>query len=120
LFDDVQVEYQQALFMARTMQTVMAEMTGALASLISNNLNIVMKFLAAVTIVLTIPTIIASIYGMNVGLPGESFGLMFLVVVIVAALLALGVAWWFRRRGWLSFRWRRGEPVEHQRESRGR
>jgi magnesium transporter len=114
LFNDVRVEYEQAFFMAKTMQTVMGEMTDAFASLISNNLNIVMKFLAAVTIILTVPMIIASIYGMNVGLPGDSLGHMFLVILAASAVAVLVVTVWFRRRGWLSFHWRQEQqPRSH-------
>ena len=107
LLDDVRIEYQQGFQMAETMQTVLGEMTDAFASLISNNLNVVMKFLAAITIVLTVPTIISSIYGMNVGLPGESTPAAFFMVLALSIALALAVAWWFYRQGWLSFRWRR-------------
>lgn len=107
LLDDVQIEYKQGFQMAETMQTVLGEMTDAFASLISNNLNVVMKFLAAITIVLTIPAIISSIYGMNVALPGQSTWAAFIFALALSALLAAGVGWWFRRQGWLSFRWRR-------------
>lgn len=107
MFADVRIEYRQGFFMAQTMLEVLEATTEAFASLISNNLNIVMKFLAAVTIVLTVPMIVASIYGMNVDLPGESYPGMYMVLMIISAALTLGVAWWFQRRGWLSFHWRR-------------
>ncbi len=107
LFEDVRIEYQQGYYMAQTMLEMLEATTDAFASIISNNLNVVMKFLAAVTIVLTMPMIVASIYGMNVGLPGESVAGMFLVLMRLSVALTLGVAWWFQRRGWLSFRWRR-------------
>jgi len=106
IFEDVRVEYRQGFYMAQTMLTVLGEMADAYTSLISNNLNVVMKFLAAVTIVLALPTLVSSVYGMNVSLPGESFERMFIVVILLAMLIAAGVAWWFHRRGWLSFHWR--------------
>lgn len=112
LFADVRIEYQQGFYMAQTMLETLEATTDAFASLISNNLNVVMKFLAAVTIVLTIPSIVGSLYGMNVNLPGDSYRGMYLVLFLLAAALALGVAWWFQRRGWLSFRWRR--PSRHK------
>ena len=112
LFEDVRVEYQQGFYMAQTMLEMLEATTDAFASLISNNLNVVMKFLAAVTIVLTMPMIVASIYGMNVNLPGESFRGMFIVLLMLSLALTVGVAWWFQRRGWLSFRWRR--PSRHK------
>lgn len=107
LFEDVRIEYRQGFHMADTMLEVLEATTDAFASLISNNLNVVMKFLAAVTIVLTMPMIVASIYGMNVALPGESNPGMFVVLMVLSLALTLGVAWWFQRRGWLSFHWRR-------------
>lgn len=107
LFEDVRIEYQQGFHMADTKLEMLEATTDAFASLISNNLNVVMKFLAAVTIVLTMPMIVASIYGMNVALPGESNPVMFVVLMVFSLALTLGVAWWFQRQGWLSFRWRR-------------
>ncbi|WP_374689397.1 magnesium transporter CorA family protein [Promineifilum sp.] len=106
MFKDVRVEYRQGFYMADTMLTVLGEMADAYTSLISNNLNVVMKFLAAVTIVLALPTLVSSVYGMNVSLPGESFERMFIVILILAVCIAAVVAWWFHRRGWLSFHWR--------------
>jgi magnesium transporter len=61
----------------------------------------VMKFLAAVTIVISVPMLIASIYGMNVPLPGSSnlqtFGLLIAISAILSALVIL----LFRSRDWL-------------------
>ncbi|MBK7218332.1 MAG: magnesium transporter CorA family protein [Candidatus Promineofilum sp.] len=113
LLRDVQIEYRQAFHMAATMQAVLGEMTDAFASLISNNLNVVMKFLAAITIVLTIPALITTVYGMNVPLPGESNPQMFAFVLALSAAIAAVVAWWFRRQGWLSFH------VRARREDKG-
>jgi len=109
LLEDVQIEYRQGFYMAETMATLLGETTDAFASLISNNLNVVMKFLAAVTIILTVPMIVASFYGMNVSLPAEGVDVAFILILALAFVLALAVAWWFKRQGWLSFRWRRGQ-----------
>ncbi len=68
-------------------------MMDAFASIISNNLNSVMKFLTSITIVLTLPGLIASIYGMNIDLPFQAHPAAFLLVMGIAtggaALLAL-------------------------------
>jgi magnesium transporter len=109
LLRDVQIEYRQGFYMAATMQAVLGEMTDAFASLISNNLNVVMKFLAAVTIILTVPMILSSLYGMNVGLPGEGTYTAFAIILILSVGLAMGVGWWFRRQGWLNFRWKQSQ-----------
>lgn len=107
LLADVQIEYRQGYHVADTMLNVLESITDAFASLISNNLNVVMKFLASVTIVLTIPTLVASIYGMNIPLPGADHPYIMTFILLSAIILTLIVAWWFHRRGWLSFRWRR-------------
>ncbi len=93
LLDDVIVEIQQAIEMANIYSNILSGTMDAFASIISNNLNIVMKFLASITIVMTIPTIVASIYGMNVpGLPFAQFwwfpvALSAVVSVITAIIL---------------------------------
>lgn len=73
LLEDVIVENKQAIEMAHIYSNILSGMMDAFASIISNNLNIVMKFLASITIVLALPTMIASFFGMNVPVPlGES------------------------------------------------
>ncbi len=69
ILEDAQIENQQAIEMAKIYGDILSGMMDAYASVISNNLNIVMKFLTAVTIVLMLPNLVASIYGMNVHLP---------------------------------------------------
>ena len=70
LLDDVRVELRQAIEMVDIADHVLSDMMDAFASIVSNNLNSVMKVLTSVTIILAVPTLIASVYGMNVGLPG--------------------------------------------------
>ncbi|MCI8412976.1 MAG: magnesium transporter CorA family protein [Clostridia bacterium] len=86
ILDDVIVENKQAIEMATIYRDIMSGTMDAFASVISNNQNIVMKFLAAITIILTIPTIVASIWGMNVGVPfaGTVWGFWVVIGIIVA------------------------------------
>ena len=70
----------------------------AYASIISNNLNGVMKFLTSITIVLAIPTMISSFWGMNVGLPFQNNKFGFLIMVAISAMLTLIVTWWLKRK----------------------
>jgi magnesium transporter len=71
----------------------------AFASIISNNLNVVMKFLTAVTIILMLPTLIASVYGMNVELPFQHTPYAFLITVAISLMLSLlGVIFFLRKR----------------------
>ncbi len=69
LLEDVQIENRQAIEMAKIFSDILTGTMDAYASVISNNLNTVMKFLTAVTIVLMLPNLVASIYGMNIKLP---------------------------------------------------
>ena len=99
--EDVLVEFRQALETSKVQRDVMSEMMDAFASIISNNLNVVMKFLAAVTVVLTFPVTVASFYGMNVALPGARSEHAFAWAVVVSLLVAGAVAAYFRRRRWI-------------------
>jgi magnesium transporter len=72
LLEDVIIENKQAIEMANIYSSILTGTMDAFASVISNNLNIVMKFLTSVTIVMAIPTMIASFFGMNVDMPLRS------------------------------------------------
>ncbi|HBB29977.1 MAG TPA: magnesium transporter [Clostridiales bacterium] len=90
LLDDVIVENKQAIEMANIYSGILSGMMDAFASIISNNLNIVMKVLASITIIMSIPTIFASFYGMNViNIPfsGSPYG--FYIVIGMSALTSL-------------------------------
>ena len=88
LLEDVLVEIHQAIEMCNIYSNILSGTMDAFASVISNNLNIVMKVLTVITIVMAIPNIIFSFYGMNVsGLPGPVWWVPTLI-----ALIACGVA----------------------------
>lgn len=90
LLEDVLIEVEQAIEMCNIYSNILSGTMDAFASIISNNLNIVMKVLTSLTILMTIPTIISSIYGMNVeGLPFASFGVVMIMMVFVTGLVAL-------------------------------
>lgn len=101
LLEDVLTENQQAIEMVNIAGAILSQMMDAFASIISNNLNIVMKFLASITIVLSLPTLVASLYGMNVGLPFENSPLAFLFILALSGVLSVSVAWVFRKRDWI-------------------
>ena len=74
LLEDVLIEVRQAIEMANIYSSIISGMMDAFASVISNNLNVIMKVLTSITILLTIPNIVFSFYGMNVyGLPLDHF-----------------------------------------------
>lgn len=101
LMEDVITENKQAIEMANIYSGILSSMMDAFASVISNNLNIVMKFLAAFTIVVSIPTMISGFYGMNVaseGIPfaGSEFG--FVIILLFALLVSIIVAIIFAKK----------------------
>lgn len=98
VLEDVITENKQAIEMGDIYTSILNSTMDAFASVISNNLNIVMKFLTAVTILLMIPTTVASFYGMNVLLPWQNSPHAFTGVVLASALLSMVVIVVFRRR----------------------
>ncbi|WP_407400579.1 magnesium transporter CorA family protein [Treponema sp.] len=87
--DDVEIDNRQALEMADTYTNIMAQTNDTLTSIISNNLNIVMKKLAILNLVLMAPTLITSFYGMNVRLPFENTGKWAVIIVTVFCLVSI-------------------------------
>lgn len=98
LFADIIIDNSQALEMANVYTNILSGTMDAFASIISNNLNIVMQRLTSITIVLMVPTLIASFFGMNVqnGLEEEPYAIY--LIIIVSLFLSIFVAWFFRSR----------------------
>lgn len=92
LLEDVITENKQAIALADIYTNISSNTMDAFASIISNNINIVMKFLAIVTIALAIPTIIMSYYGMNVRLPFQEDPLAHIGVIIISIVLMIASA----------------------------
>ena len=89
LLEDVMIEINQAIEMCNIYSNILSGTMDAFASVISNNLNIVMKVLTVITIVMAIPNIIFSFYGMNVsGLPAPHV-LFPTAIAIIACLVAI-------------------------------
>lgn len=101
LLEDALTEIGQAIEMTNISSGILSAMMDAFASIISNNLNVVMKFLASVTIILALPTLVASIYGMNVDLPLDSHPLAFYYVLAAALIVSISVVVVFIRKDWL-------------------
>lgn len=101
LLEDVIIENKQAIEMANIYSGILSGTMDAFASVISNNLNIVMKFLTTTTIVMSIPTMVASFYGMNMnpaGMPFASSPFGFWIVLAFAAGLSALVALIFSKK----------------------
>lgn len=101
LLEDVLVEVHQAIEMANIYSGTLSGTMDAFASIISNNLNIVMKVLSVITIVMAIPNIVFGFYGMNVGLPFEGVALLdnWAFPLLIAVVGCLVAAWIFNRKG---------------------
>lgn len=102
LLEDAIIENKQAIEMTGIYRDILTSITDTYATIISNNLNIAMKFLAAATIVLSIPTMISSFLGMNVPL-GKTFSgnNTFILVLIVSILISLLVAFLLKKKNML-------------------
>jgi magnesium transporter len=88
LLDDVRVEFGQARDLADIYSNILNGMMDAFASIISNNMSTVMKFLASITIVLMLPTLVASTFGMNVHLPFQESPYAFWITMGVSFILS--------------------------------
>ncbi len=101
LLEDVITESQQAIEMANIQSNILSGLMDAFASIISNNLNVVMKFLASMTIVLSLPAIVTSFFGMNVNFPAVfAQPYAYLLILGLAVLVSLVVVFIFIRRDW--------------------
>lgn len=100
MLEDVLVENKQAIEMANIYSDILSGLMDAFASIISNNLNMIMKQLTSVTIILMIPTLIASIYGMNLKNHMETSNIGFFIIVGFSLLAAFVGVLFFRRKKW--------------------
>ena len=101
ILEDAITENRQAIEMAQIYNNILNGTMDAYASIISNNMNGVMKTLTSITIILAVPTMISSFWGMNVNLPLQNNPLGFIVMISISIILTLFVSWWIRRRNML-------------------
>ena len=99
LLEDVLTENKQAIEMANIYSNILSGMMDAFALVISNNLNVVMKRLTSISIILMIPTLLASLYGMNVDLPFQGSPFAFLGIAFASIILSVsGVIFFMRKK----------------------
>jgi magnesium transporter len=101
LLEDVLAETQQAIEMTYIESNILSSMMDAFASIISNNLNSVMKLLASLTIIVSLPSTIAAFFGMNVNIPLDQHGLGFAIIIGISLATTLLAATFFWRHDWL-------------------
>ena len=102
ILEDAITENRQAIEMAQIYSNILNGTMDAYASIISNNLNGVMKFLTSITIVLAVPTMISSFWGMNVNLPFQNSPIGFVLMIFISVVLTLLVTWWLKRKDMLN------------------
>lgn len=93
VLEDVIIENKQAIEMANIYSNILSGTMDAFASIISNNLNIVMKLLASITIVMSIPTMISGFFGMNVNVPFANSPYGFSIILAISAVVSLLAVW---------------------------
>ncbi|MCI4650671.1 magnesium transporter CorA family protein [Phaeodactylibacter sp.] len=98
LFEDIIIDNSQALEMANIYTNILNGTMDAYGSIISNNLNITIRRLTLITIILMVPTLVASFYGMNIPLPLEGKPYALPIIVAVSISLSLLVTWYFQRK----------------------
>lgn len=98
ILEDAIIENRQAIEMSKTYSDILTSTMDAYSSIISNNLNGVMKFLTSLTILISVPTLIASIWGMNVSLPFEAEKYGFIVLMGISVTVAIIAFIWLKRK----------------------
>ncbi|MBL7731661.1 MAG: magnesium transporter CorA family protein [Chitinophagaceae bacterium] len=98
LLDDLIVDNSQALEMANIYSNILSSTLDAFAGIIANNQNEVLKRLSVITIVLTLPVLVASIYGMNVPIPYQSSKLAFYLPVGLSLVISLFIGYFFLKK----------------------
>lgn len=97
---DLIVEFSQALEMADTYTNILSSTMDAFASIINNNMNIVMKRLTAITIILSVPALVAAFFGMNVKFPYENSPVGFYLAILLSILVSVVLSLYFNKKRW--------------------
>ncbi len=101
ILEDAIIENKQAIEMAKIYSDILNGTMDAYASIISNNLNGVMKVLTSITIILAIPTMISSYWGMNVPVPMQNSPWGFVLIVTFSVLITLFITLWLNKKNML-------------------
>jgi magnesium transporter len=100
LLGDLIVEYSQALEMANTYTNILISTMDAFASIINNNMNLVMKRLTSITILISLPTLIASFFGMNVDIPYSKGHYSFYLPIVLSIIVSAVMSFYFSKKRW--------------------
>ncbi|HQR94119.1 MAG: magnesium transporter CorA [Bacteroidetes bacterium 24-39-8] len=97
---DLIVDTSQALEMANIYTNILTSTLDAFASVISNNLNNVMKRLTSITIIISLPTMVSGIFGMNVSIPWAQSPHAFYIPIVLSLTLSIIISWYFMKKKW--------------------
>lgn len=99
LWEDVVIENKQAIEMSNIYRDILSGTMDAYASIISNNLNVVMKVLTSLTLLVAIPSMIGAFWGMNTGVPfeGEQWGFWVVIGISVLVCAVAGIVLWKKK-----------------------
>jgi len=101
LLEDMIIENKELLETVTIFMNNLGNTMDAYASIISNNLNVTMKYLTSLTIILTLPTIITSFFGMNVKIPFADSSVAYILIILLCVISVLGALYSFIKRNWL-------------------
>lgn len=102
LLEDTIIENRQAIEMSQIYSNILGSTMEAYASIISNNVNGVMKVLTSITVIIAIPTLVASFWGMNVPVPFQNNSLGFAMTIGISILLAIIATIWLKKKDMLN------------------
>jgi magnesium transporter len=100
VLEDLAVDMSQALEMANIYTNILSSTLDAFASIISNNMNNVLKRLTSITIILSLPALVTGIYGMNVPIPYSSSRYAFYIPILLSIGISIVISWYFMKKKW--------------------
>ncbi len=100
IMEDVLIDSSQALETANIYANILSGTMDAYASIINNNMNLILKRLTSITIIISLPALVTGIYGMNVKIPGADWPHAFWVTMIISLGISAFISWYFYRKKW--------------------
>jgi magnesium transporter len=100
ILEDILIDNSQALETANIYTNILSGTMDAFASIINNNMNLILKRLTSITIILSLPVLIASIYGMNVAIPFQDDKHAFWIPILISIAVSGIISWYFYRKKW--------------------
>ena len=101
LIEDVNIEMQQARETTNIYSNILDSTMDTYANVINNNMNRVMRLLTSLNMIIMFPTLIASLFGMNLINGMETWRWGFIIAIVLSVLSTVAALWWFRRNKWL-------------------